>query len=258
MTPTSFGSPPFHLVALSGGKDSTALALALREKHPDVSFSYYCTPTGYELPEMLDWWEKLSAILQSPIIPVMGMTLGECIERNRMLPNFRARFCTRQIKIEPARHLLSSLLRQGQVFHYVGLRADEETRLGGHYQDVCTETRHPFREWGWGIKEVFQCLVRHGLADSLPERTDCDLCYHQQIGEWWKLWRNHPDRWARGEQKETQIGGTFRTPGRDTWPTSMRDLRREFESGRIPKSQQQPELFSRASMTGGACRVCSL
>jgi len=253
-----FGLAPFHLVALSGGKDSTALALELRERHPEIAFRYYITPTGWELPEMFDWWEELGKRLGSKIIPVMHTSLGECIRNNKMLPNFRARFCTRQIKIEPARKMMAALAAQGEVNHYVGLRADEETRLGGIFDDIGIVNRHPFREWGWGVNEVWKCLQSHGLAERIPERTDCDVCYHQQIGEWWRLWTNHPDRWMRGENLEIEVGGTFRTPGRDTWPTSMRELREAFESGRIPKSERQPELFTRGTMTGGACRVCSL
>ena len=253
-----FGSPPFHLVALSGGKDSTALALELRARHPEISYRYYCTPTGWELPEMFDWWIEIGERLGSKIIPIMETTLGECIKKHKMLPNFRVRFCTREIKIMPARRMMARLLEQGDVHHYVGLRADEETRIGGVYDDLGINNHFPFREWGWGINEVWDCLTKHGLADRIPERTDCDVCYHQQLGEWWRLWKNHPARWKRGEAMEEEMGGTLRTPGRDTWPTSMRDLRAAFEAGRIPKSEQQLSLFSRGTMSGGACRVCSL
>jgi tRNA(Ile)-lysidine synthase TilS/MesJ len=37
-----------HIVGLSGGKDSTALALRLRQLHPEIEFTYICTPTGNE------------------------------------------------------------------------------------------------------------------------------------------------------------------------------------------------------------------
>lgn len=95
----------WHVVALSGGKDSTAMALRLAEIEPR-DYIYVCTPTGDELPEMFDWWKQLGCILGSQIKPVMEMSLKECIEKNKMLPNFRARFCTRQIKIEPYRRYL--------------------------------------------------------------------------------------------------------------------------------------------------------
>lgn len=52
-----------HVVALSGGKDSTAMALRLRELNPDVDYVYVCTPTGNELPEMWEHWRKLGQLL---------------------------------------------------------------------------------------------------------------------------------------------------------------------------------------------------
>lgn len=256
-----FGQPPFHLVALSGGKDSTAMSIALQERMPDISFKFYCTPTGFELPEMFDWWKRIGTILGSRLIPVMGMSLGDCIDKNKMLPNFRARFCTRQIKIEPAIRLLKNLGAIGPVFHYVGLRADEPTRLGGIYDNIKNvQSTHPFKDWGWGLKEVWGCLKDKGLENAIPDRTDCDICYHQRIGEWWLLWRDHlTTRWARGEGFEEKYNATFRTPGRDSWPTSMKALRERFESGDRPRGAGQSELFlSRQSMDGGNCRVCSL
>ena len=167
---------------------------------PEINFKFYCTPTGFELPDMIDWWKRLGDILGSKLIPIMETSLGACIDKNKMLPNFRARFCTRQIKIEPARRLLANLRKQGPVYHYVGLRADEQTRLGGIYDDLGIKTLHPLRDWGWGLKEVWQCLEENNVAKYLPKRTDCDICYHQRIGEWWELWKNYPDRWERGER----------------------------------------------------------
>jgi tRNA(Ile)-lysidine synthase TilS/MesJ len=35
-----------HIVGLSGGKDSTALAIRLKELNPDANYLYVCTPTG--------------------------------------------------------------------------------------------------------------------------------------------------------------------------------------------------------------------
>ncbi len=241
-----------HVVALSGGKDSTAMALRLREVMPDVDFTYVCTPTGNELPEMFDHWKKCGELLGKPILPIMHTTgLGGVIRKEKMLPNFRARFCTRILKIEPYRAWLAA---NTPCTSYVGLRADEQGRAGGAYSDIPgVEMAFPLREWGWGLADVLGYLEQRGV--TIPRRTDCAVCYHQRIGEWWALWKEHPDEWATGEAWEAEIGGTFRTPGRDTWPTSMADLRASFEGGRIPKSVQQTgDLFRDA----GSCRVCTL
>lgn len=254
-----FGEPPFHLVGLSGGKDSTALALALRERNPSVRYCFYCTPTGRELPEMFDWWNRLSQLLGSPIAPIMRTTLAQSIERNRCLPNHRIRFCTREIKIEPVIRLMSRLVSRGEVHSYVGLRADEEGRAGGAFDQVPgVEVHFPFREWNWGLVEVWRFLQQKNVASEIPVRTDCDLCFHQRIGEWWRLWKNYPDRFQDGVALEEKYNQTFRTPGRDSWPTKLAEMRAEFEKGKVPKGEAQTELFGRSSMSAGTCRVCSL
>lgn len=44
-----------HIVGISGGKDSVALALRLQEVEPR-EYDYLITPTGNELPEMFEHW----------------------------------------------------------------------------------------------------------------------------------------------------------------------------------------------------------
>lgn len=253
-----------HVVALSGGKDSTALALWLTENEPR-SYRYVCTPTGDELPEMVEHWRRLGEMLGSPILPVTsGSSLQGLIRRQRMLPNHRARWCTRMLKLEPYYRWLRE---QAPAVSYVGLRADEESRAGMAFPDGGGITvRFPLRELGWGEAEVWSYLDERGVM--IPARTDCARCYHQSLGEWWRLWKLHPSLYADAEADEARVSEergkpyTFRNPSRDRWPAGLADLRAEFERGRIPpRTVQQGDLFRgevRTSMRAGACRVCSL
>ena len=237
-----------HVVALSGGKDSTALALRLAEIEPR-DYTYVCTPTGDETPEMFAHWRKLAGMLGKPLTPGTYCTgLDGLIREQNALPNWRQPWCTRILKIEP---YAAWLARHKPCVSYVGLRADEPEREQGDYLDIPgVEMRFPMREWGWNLPDVLGYLAGRGVV--IPRRTDCLKCFYQRLIQWFEFWRDYPDVWAEGERLEKLTGHTFRSPGRDTWPTSMEGLRREFEQGRVPKGTRRDLI---ADMQ---CRVCRL
>src|SRR5215813_8794840 len=96
-----------HIVALSGGKDSTALALRLAEIEPR-HYTYVCTPTGDEPDAFFAHLRSLSGILGAPIVPLVHpLGLNGLIDQWKALPNYRQRWCTRLLKIEPYRKWLA-------------------------------------------------------------------------------------------------------------------------------------------------------
>jgi 3'-phosphoadenosine 5'-phosphosulfate sulfotransferase (PAPS reductase)/FAD synthetase len=233
---------PKHVIGLSGGKDSTALALRLAEIEPR-DYEYICNYTGNELPELFDHLKRMEDVLGKPIKRVGYHTdLYGLIDEAKMLPNFRARFCTRVLKIEPTIEYFETLPSNSVL--YVGLRADEPLRRGLYGEDI--NVRFPMREWGWGLDEVWKYLDQRGV--SIPKRTDCAVCPYQRLGEWRDLWENYPEEYAKGVAVEEKYGHTFRSAQRDTWPASLKDLAKEFESGRPLRQMQKHET----------CRVCSL
>lgn len=245
-----------HIVALSGGHDSTSSSFILKELEPRP-YNYVCTPTGDELPEMFAFWQWLGSDegLGRRIIPILNGTLASVIADENMLPNFRARFCTRILKIIPYRQFLIEQAALGPVVSYVGLRADEMGRAGGAYGDIPGVTmRFILRELGMGEAEVQADLAARGI--KCPNRTDCARCYHQRIGEWWELWWLHRDLWDSAVQDELKYGATFRTPGRDSWPTALIDLQALFEQGKWPTISL--DRMVRERQASGSCRVCSL
>jgi len=246
-----------HVVALSGGKDSTAMALALVEREPR-DYQFVITPTGNELPEMIAHWALLMRLLGAPLTPITRHSLQGLIRRQAALPNHAQRWCTRMIKLEPYYEWLGTL---GPVTSYVGLRADEETRPGMVFPNQGEIIMDfPMQRWGWTIDDVRFFLMDKGI--EVPDRTDCAACFWQKLGEWYLLWRDNEAFYLEAEMLEdyvTAVRGkpyTFRSPQRDSWPASLKDLRLEFEAGRVPSVSLN--RMEKDKLRTGFCRVCTL
>ncbi len=226
------------IVAFSGGKDSTAMALQLADM--GKSFRLLHTATGNELPDVRAHIDRIAALTGASLIDLDAPTLDELIHHHQCIPNFRMRFCTPEIKIEPCAEWLN---KHPDTILAVGLRADEEGRAGGRYGGATVS--YPLREWNWGEAEVLECCRLHRVA--VPERTDCAVCFYQTLFEWYTLWKDYPEMYLQGEEWEAEFGHTFRSPQRDTHPAALADLRKEFESGYVPTQRKRKVM----------CRVCA-
>ena len=236
-----------HIGAISGGKDSVAMALLLTEFYPKTEFTWVCTPTGNESPEWFAHMKRLRDII-GPIVPLMYPGgLEGLVKQWNALPNWRQRWCTRVLKIEP---FAGYLMQNSPAMFYVGLRADEEQREGGDYQAVPNvKMVFPLREYNMGLSEVREFLAYKGV--EIPRRTDCMLCFFQRLIEWYELWRDNPEAYQQGVDWEEMTGYTFRSPQRDSQPTSLADLRAKFQTGWIPRDTRDP-------VAAMQCRVCRL
>ena len=259
----------FHVVGLSGGKDSTALALALSEFEPRP-YIHICTPTGDELPEVERHWDDLGQNWLTGEMTFLwaNQTLNDYVEHWQMIPNRTARWCTRKLKTEVTQAFVARLTERANVVKYVGLRADEPGRAGLRYNagEGIVEQRFPLQDWRWDVDDVWRYLDRKGIR--IPKRTDCARCFFQTIGEWWELWANHPERWAAAERQELRtnhtwrtrkfdadgnevferrFGMTFASSHRDSWPAWLADLRKAFEAGHRPKTTPHPQDYRPAT-----------
>lgn len=210
------------------------MALRLTEIEPN-DYVFAITPTKRELPTMEAHWAKLEAMLQAPLVRIPAPTLVELIVKYKTLPNWRMRFCTRQVKIEPFMRFVAA---QAPATTYIGIRADEaigdNAREGTDWEGVIgVKQDFPLVRWGWGLERVRRYLAERDVV--IPPRTDCDFCFFQRLIEWFELWRDYPELWREGEALEAFTGHTFRSAERDSWPASMAGLRAEFEQGRSPR-----------------------
>jgi hypothetical protein len=221
------------------------MAVLLRETHPDIPFQWVCTPTGNEPPEWFAHMRQLRDRI-GPIQPIMLPGGLEGLMRHyNALPNWRQRWCTRQLKIEP---FAAFLMKSAPAVFYVGLRADEDAREGGDYQNVPdVEMRFPLREAGMSLADVI--AFNEARSITIPPRTDCMWCFFQRLIDWFRLWRDNLPAYLEGEAWEAQTGHTFRSPQRDSQPAALKDLRAKFEAGWIPRD-------TRERLSEMQCRVC--
>lgn len=229
------------------------MALRLSEVEPR-DYEFCITPTGRELPEMHKHWSHLECLLGCSLVRVPGPSLLERIKHYKTLPNFQLRYCTREVKIEPFIRYARSRV---PAICYVGIRADESDERDGTDWNGIEGVRQdlPLSRWGWGINQVIAYLARRAVI--VPERTDCDCCYHQRLGEWWRLWRDHLDLWNELEALEAWTGHTFRSEQRDTWPASLKGLRELFERGYIPGDAAQTQIPFVMAQRPTMCAWCA-
>src|SRR3954470_15707162 len=90
-----------HVLGISGGKDSSALAIYMRDKVPDLE--YFFTDTGAELPETYEYLSRLEAVLGSRIVRLNADRGFEHWLQvyGGALPSPQMRWCTKQLKIKP-------------------------------------------------------------------------------------------------------------------------------------------------------------
>ncbi len=208
-----------HVLGLSGGRDSAALAVYMRQHHPEFNIEYFFTDTGKELPEVYEFLGRLEGFLGKPIErlnPDRDFDFW-LTQYKHFLPSPKTRWCTRQLKIRPFEQWLQPALEAGtKVVSYVAIRADEDYREGYTATHPNMTVRLPFREAGVDKAGVLDILEASGVG--LPDyykwrsRSGCTFCFFQQKIEWVRLMEEHPDAYEDAklyEKNAVEHGSPF-------------------------------------------------
>ena len=205
-----------HVLGLSGGKDSSALAIYMKDNYPDLDIKYFFTDTGEELKEVYDYLDKLEAYLGKPIarlnqIDEMRQGSKTQFEKfmhryNNFLPSATARWCTIEMKLKPFEKWVQQFIDDGKnVVSYVAIRADEK-RLGYKSTNDSISVKFPFVDDNIDKEKVSNILDESGLG--LPgyykwrSRSGCSFCFFQQKIEWVRLSEEHPELFKRAQRLE--------------------------------------------------------
>lgn len=198
-----------HVLGLSGGKDSAALAVYMRDAYPHLDIDYFFTDTGEELPEVYEFLGRLEGYLGKPIIrlnPRRDFRFW-LKQYNHFLPSPQTRWCTRQLKLLPFEEWIRPWLAVGDdVTSYVAIRADEDYREGYTSRSSNLHIKLPFREAGIDKPGVIDILESSGLGYpkyyEWRSRSGCTFCFFQQKIEWARLKERHPEAFEAAKALE--------------------------------------------------------
>lgn len=192
-----------HILGLSGGKDSTALAVLLHKEIPQMEY-FFCD-THKELPETYEYIDRIEARLGIKIHRLQSERgFDHWLDvYGGLLPSPNARWCTKQMKIAP----LEKYIGDDEAISYIGIRADEN-REGYISAKSNIQPVYPFKERGLVKKDIIQLLEDSGIG--LPDyyrwrsRSGCYFCFFQRKYEWVMLAQEHPDLFEKAVQYEEQ------------------------------------------------------
>ena len=203
--------PIRHVLNVSGGKDSSALALLMAgrvkglEHFRHDGMEYVFCDTQKELPETYEFLARLEAELGTKIIHLNSKSGFDHWHKvfNGYLPSPQNRWCTKLLKLKP----FETYVGDDNVVSYVGLRADED-RIGYISKKPNIQTRYPLKEAGIDYAGVIQILEDSGLG--LPTfmkwgRTNsgCTFCFFQTPFECAKLLETYPEYFKEAMDYET-------------------------------------------------------
>lgn len=235
-------------VAVSGGADSTAVALLMWERGED--FKMIFADTGAEFPETYHLLPRLMTLTGKELKVVSNGGFFQWLVRyGFLLPSIKARWCTRILKIEPQEHEYE----EGDSVA-IGYRADEPKRVaklnrgtnkskwnrGGIHQ------HSPIAEAGMGKKDVKKLCSKHGLLNPVYQwRTNvsCFCCPFQRKADWIGMLENRPELYAIAElweDKQQEVADYIWSHWR------LRNLRQASEA--------QLKLFPEPE--GKPCSIC--
>jgi hypothetical protein len=202
-----------HILSLSGGKDSAALAIYMRDRVPDMEYIF--SDTRKELPETYEYLERISSYLGKEVTRLNAdVGFDHWYEMyGGMIPSNHRRWCTRALKLKP----FEKHCGDDQVVNYVGLRADED-RSGYISHKPNIKAVYPFKEDGLILRDIEEILRSSGVG--MPPytkwgrtRSGCYFCFYQQKIEWVRLKETHPDLYdkAKAYEKPYEKTGNFFT-----------------------------------------------
>lgn len=239
---------PRHILSLSGGKDSAALAIYMRDRVPDMEYIF--SDTRKELPETYQYLERIEDYLGKRVHRLNAeLGFDHWYEvYGGMIPSNHRRWCTKMLKLKP----FEQFVGDEPVLNYVGLRADED-RSGYISHKANITPVYPFKDDGLKLLDIQDILMSSGVG--MPPYTDwgrtrsgCYFCFYQQKIEWVRLKDAHPALFEEAKKYERPYeasGNVF------TW-TSGESLAELEKPERVQRIRDEHEKRKQQAIVRGA------
>jgi 3'-phosphoadenosine 5'-phosphosulfate sulfotransferase (PAPS reductase)/FAD synthetase len=263
------------VLSLSGGKDSVAAGLALKEA--GLECRYVFADTGWELPDTYQHLDHLQELLgwQIDRVGVPG-GLPAVVRQNGRFPGRLQRWCTPELKVQPLRAYHEQLRDEGaDTVAVLGIRHEEGTASNGRGDalEVEWDERWDGLLWRpivrWKIEDVVAIHQRHSvplnpLYHKGFERVGCFCIFasKQEIRLVADLYPEKIDEVEILEQEASALrqARNLETPGRYTHEDAtffqtrrkgLEGIRAVVDWARTDYGGRQYELFPRPP--GGGC-----
>lgn len=198
-------------IGLSGGADSAVLALYaaiyLNPHYPNIHYIFTDTKAEPEsCAETLDAIERFTGIHIHKIVPEKG--LFELIDHyNGFLPGAQARWCTRELKINPLIQFMETIKNEFGFISLAGIRFDEANREGIQFQYSMenASAAFPLIELTMTKAMVFDILANTiGVPKTYQfrGRSGCFSCFFIRSQEAIGMLLNDPASYAKTEAAE--------------------------------------------------------
>lgn len=167
-----------HLLGISGGKDSAALAIYMKNNYPHLDIEYYTCDTGKELEETYQLVKNLEIYLGKKITLLQGATRSDEDPFDHYLkmyggylPSSNSRWCTKKLKLDP----FEKFVGDDPVISYVGIRGDED-REGYISKKTNIQSIFPFRRNIWSEDVVSKVLSNSNISNVLETFSKTEGC----------------------------------------------------------------------------------
>lgn len=182
------------IISLSGGKDSTALALLAVERGLQIH-SMVFFDSKWEFPEMYPHIEKLSKKVNFPLIRLSPRRpFAKELELNRW-PSFRREWC-RGRKV----NALNKYARKHDATQLIGFTSDEVQRTKSKEMSK-KAVAFPLIDWGITEKEALAYCYKQGFdwggLYNYFDRVSCFCCPFKKIDDYRKIRKYFPKLWQQ-------------------------------------------------------------